>query len=97
MKFSQNHEVVTSSVVGLPLFNKDTIFNNSGYFDDIADINVEVSNNSFRILFDHSPIVSHIQNGRILFGLTEQKLLAMIEVSDISKTEHEQLKLALNV
>ncbi|MBG9791229.1 hypothetical protein ABD76_01220 [Paenibacillus dendritiformis] len=97
VKISENHEGVTSSIQGLPLFNKDTIFNDSVYFDDITDIKVEVSNNSFSILFDQLPIVSHIQNGRVRFGLTEQKLLAKIEVSDISKSEHEKLKLALNI
>lgn len=97
VEFTEYPEIVTPIIEGLPLFKTDEIFNDNGYFDDKTDIKVEVSSNSLRIFFEKLPIVSHVQNGRIRFGLTERKSLAMIEVSKINKAEYEKLILALNM
>ncbi|WP_025848016.1 hypothetical protein [Paenibacillus ehimensis] len=95
VEFAENPDIVTPLIEGCPLFKTDGIFNENGYFDDKSDIKVGVSNDSLRIFFEKLPIVSLVQNGRIMFGLTERKSLAMIEISKMNKAEYQRLLLAL--
>lgn len=95
VEFTEYPDIATPLKEGCPLFKTNGLFNDNGFFDDKNDIKVGVSSDSLRIFFEKLPIVSHIQNGRIKFGLTERKSLAMIKVSKINKTEYEKLLLAL--
>ncbi|GMX64006.1 hypothetical protein Elgi_04550 [Paenibacillus elgii] len=74
VEFTEYPDIVTPLKEGCPLFKTNGLFNDNGFFDDKNDIKLGVSSDSLRIFFEKLPIVSHIQNGRIKFGLPERKI-----------------------
>ncbi|KZE73456.1 hypothetical protein AV654_32075 [Paenibacillus elgii] len=96
VEFTGYPDIITPPIEGCPRFKTDGLFNENGYFDDKNDIKVGVSSDSLRIFFEKLPIASCVRNGRIMFGLTERKSLAMIEVSKMNKAEYERLLLAFD-
>ncbi|MEV2910173.1 hypothetical protein ABNF65_16450 [Paenibacillus larvae] len=90
-------EIMVPIIEGLPLFKTKGLFSNV-FFDEVNEFILAINNNALRIIFEPQPIiVKQIKNGRIKFGLTEQNLLSMIEITDLTKEEHEVLLRSLRI
>ncbi|WP_052304536.1 hypothetical protein [Paenibacillus larvae] len=90
-------EIIAPIIKGLPLFKTKGMFQN-GFFDEVNEFTIAVNNNAIRIIFHPKfPIVKQIKSGRIKFGLSEQNLLTMIEITELSKEEHKELLRSLMI
>jgi hypothetical protein len=90
-------EIKTPIDEGLPIFRINGKFTD-GFFDEVNEFRVFLNSNGLRIFFNTEPtqVVTQMKSGQIRFGLTNQKALAMVEITDIKEEEYEKILLALN-
>jgi hypothetical protein len=92
-------EIKSPIVEGLPIFRINDKFTD-GFLDEVNEFRVLVNSNRLRIcFFDTEPtqVVTQMKSGRIRFGLTNQKALAMVEITDMKEEEYQKILLALNL